>query len=159
VRETGPDKPSEISVFVPRSQVPDAVTDVANHILPMAWVIRSEFSIGADRLRGETRRAGDRRPAAYRGVSCTIIMEGLIRWRINLRPVLLTGVARRAELEFESIIHFASSSHVRHPRMRLHCAHTRSRLGRSPAGLNLAFGCQNKGDPLAGPPGFMVLKC
>jgi putative ABC transport system permease protein len=40
MREMEPKFAPDIAVFVPRAQTPDAVTGVANHVLPMAWVIR-----------------------------------------------------------------------------------------------------------------------
>jgi predicted permease len=43
VRETAPDLPAELTVFVPRAQVPDSFTDLANRVMPMALAVRSKL--------------------------------------------------------------------------------------------------------------------
>lgn len=86
MRETGPDKPPEISVFVPRSQVPDAVTDIANHILPMAWVIRANSP--SERIASAVKRAvlaidAQQPISAYHAMDF-VVSERMARHEFNL---------------------------------------------------------------------------
>jgi ABC-type antimicrobial peptide transport system permease subunit len=86
VRETGPDKPAEISVFIPRSQVPDAVTDIANNVLPTAWVIRANSP--SERIASAVKRAvlaidAQQPISAYHAMDF-VVSERIARQEFNL---------------------------------------------------------------------------
>lgn len=86
VRETGPDKPPEILVFIPRSQAPDAVTEIANHVLPTAWVIR--VNSPSQRIASEVKRAvlaidAQQPISAYHAMDF-VVSERIARHEFNL---------------------------------------------------------------------------
>jgi predicted permease len=43
VRETALGEPAAITVFIPRAQIPDALTPAMNRVLPMSWVIQTKI--------------------------------------------------------------------------------------------------------------------
>jgi putative ABC transport system permease protein len=43
VRETALSTPASITVFIPRSQIPDALTTAMNRVLPMSWAIKTKI--------------------------------------------------------------------------------------------------------------------
>jgi putative ABC transport system permease protein len=55
VRETSLTTAPSPTVFIPRSQIPDALTPVMNRTLPMSWAVRTR--IAPDQLIGAVRRA------------------------------------------------------------------------------------------------------
>ena len=91
VRETGPDAAPGISVFGPRSQAPDAVTDIANHVLPMAWVIRANSP--SERLASEVKRAVLATDAlsAYHAMDF-VVSERIARHQFNLALMSIFAV-------------------------------------------------------------------
>jgi putative ABC transport system permease protein len=46
VRETTLSIPASITVFIPRAQIPDALTPQMNRVLPMSWAVKTKISPG-----------------------------------------------------------------------------------------------------------------
>lgn len=91
VHESSLDRPPDMAVFVPRSQVPNGLTDLANHVLPMSWVVRTKLPISqvADAVRKAVLAVDARQPLSNMRTMDWVISSAVARQQFNL---LLMGV-------------------------------------------------------------------
>jgi putative ABC transport system permease protein len=91
VRESRLDTPPDMAVFVPRSQVPNGLTDLANHVLPMSWVVRTNLpmSQASDAVRKAVMAVDARQPLSDMRTMDWVISSAVARQQFNL---LLMGV-------------------------------------------------------------------
>jgi putative ABC transport system permease protein len=86
VRETSLEQPSQITVFIPRAQIPDQLTPLMNRLAPMSWAVRTR--VPATQLAKAIRRAvlaaDPQQPAAGMRTLVEILSTALDRQRFTL---------------------------------------------------------------------------
>jgi predicted permease len=96
VRETALSRPAGITVFIPRAQIPDALTLAMNRVLPMSWAVHTRIPPG--QLTGAIRRTilavDAEQPIADLSTMEQVMAEDVDRQRFTL--VLMTVFASLA---------------------------------------------------------------
>ncbi len=98
VRESRIDAPAAITVFIPRAQIPDALSPLMNRVLPISWAVRTRIPPG--QLAGPIRRAlleiDSQQPAADMRTMEQALSSSVDRQRFTL--VLMTIFASLATI-------------------------------------------------------------
>jgi putative ABC transport system permease protein len=98
VRETSLDKPAEITVFIPRAQIPERETLLINRLLPMSWAVRTRIPPAqlADAIRHAVLSVDPQQPAAAMRTMEQVLSIAVDRQRFTL--LLMTIFASLAML-------------------------------------------------------------
>ena len=91
MRESIPANPADVTLFIPRSQVPDSVTELLNHVLPMSFVVRARVPSAqlVEAIRKTVLSVDPQQPlSAARGMD-QVAATGVARQQFN---VMLMGI-------------------------------------------------------------------